>query len=64
MSERSETICSDSVAVERLRYYFFFNHLFGLVNGFGCEGLIGEETLLSMIRERLEKRSKFTVSQS
>lgn len=55
LSERSETICSDSVAVERLRYYFFFNHLFGLVNGFGCEGLIGEETLLSMIRERLEK---------
>ncbi|MCY9223376.1 IucA/IucC family siderophore biosynthesis protein, partial [Bacillus licheniformis] len=31
LSERSETICSDSVAVERLRYYFFFNHLFGLV---------------------------------
>ncbi|MCY8007954.1 IucA/IucC family siderophore biosynthesis protein [Bacillus haynesii] len=55
LSERSETICSDSVAVERLRYYFFFNHLFGLVNGFGCEGLIREETLLSMIRERLEK---------
>lgn len=55
LSERSETICSDSVAVERLRYYFFFNHLFGLVNGFGHEGLIGEETLLSMIRERLEK---------
>ncbi|MCY7845441.1 N(2)-citryl-N(6)-acetyl-N(6)-hydroxylysine synthase [Bacillus licheniformis] len=55
LSKRSETICSDSVAVERLRYYFFFNHLFGLVNGFGCEGLIREETLLSMIRERLEK---------
>ncbi|MPQ25228.1 IucA/IucC family protein [Bacillus paralicheniformis] len=55
LSERSETICSDGVAVERLRYYFFFNHLFGLVNGFGCEGLIREETLLSMIRERLEK---------
>lgn len=55
LSERSETICTDGVAVERLRYYFFFNHLFGLVNGFGCEGLILEETLLSMIRERLEK---------
>ncbi|MCY8541011.1 IucA/IucC family protein [Bacillus haynesii] len=55
LSKRSETICSDSVAVERLRYYFFFNHLFGLVNGFGCEGLIREEALLSMIRERLEK---------
>ncbi|BCE12211.1 hypothetical protein RSC2_04007 [Bacillus paralicheniformis] len=55
LSERSETICTDGVAVERLRYYFFFNHLFGLVNGFGCEGLIREETLLSMIRERLEK---------
>ncbi|MFB8734025.1 hypothetical protein ACEQPO_08860 [Bacillus sp. SL00103] len=30
--------CADDVAVERRRYYFFFNHLFGLINGFGTEG--------------------------
>ncbi len=58
LSEKSETICSDGVAVERLRYYFFFNHLFGLVNGFGSEGLIKEEALLAMIRERLLEAEK------
>ncbi|KAA6453354.1 IucA/IucC family protein [Bacillus swezeyi] len=58
LSEKSETICSDGVAVERLRYYFFFNHLFGLVGAFGCEELIKEEALLGMIRDRLEKAEK------
>ncbi|MCY8405359.1 IucA/IucC family protein [Bacillus sonorensis] len=58
LSAKSETVCSDGVAVERLRYYFFFNHLFGLVNGFGCAGLISEEALLGMIRERLLEAEK------
>ncbi|MEJ4083086.1 IucA/IucC family siderophore biosynthesis protein [Bacillus altitudinis] len=53
LSVRSETICADDVAVERLRYYFFFNHLFGLVNGFGTEGLAKEEDLLALIRDTL-----------
>ncbi|MFJ5963833.1 IucA/IucC family protein [Bacillus sp. NPDC093026] len=53
LSVRSETICTDAVAVERLRYYFFFNHLFGLINGFGAEGLAREEHLLSLVRNTL-----------
>ncbi|TMU84433.1 IucA/IucC family siderophore biosynthesis protein [Bacillus sp. BHET2] len=54
LNQESDTICSDEVAEERLRYYFFFNHLFGLINGFGASGLIEEERLINLVKERLE----------
>ena len=53
LNEKSDTICADDVAEERLRYYFFFNHLFGLINGFGVSGLIEEEKLIDHLRTRL-----------
>ncbi len=53
LNQKSSTICADDVAEERLRYYFFFNHLFGLINGFGTAGLINEEKLLDALKERL-----------
>ncbi|MRX53959.1 IucA/IucC family siderophore biosynthesis protein [Bacillus idriensis] len=53
---KSETVCSDAVADERLRYYFFFNHLFGLVNAFGTANLADEKDLLNLIREELEQQ--------
>ncbi|UOQ94308.1 IucA/IucC family siderophore biosynthesis protein [Halobacillus shinanisalinarum] len=53
LNEESDTICSDTIAVERFRYYFFINHLFGLINSFGMNGLIKEEYLLDVLRERL-----------
>ncbi|WP_408010509.1 IucA/IucC family protein [Pseudalkalibacillus sp. A8] len=55
LNRKSNTICSDEVAEERLRYYFLINHLFGLINSFGVSGLIGEEKLLQILRSRLEK---------
>ncbi|WP_156030173.1 IucA/IucC family protein [Rossellomorea vietnamensis] len=54
LNQESDTICADEVAEERLRYYFFFNHLFGLINGFGSTGLIDEERLMNLLKERLE----------
>ncbi|WP_240468690.1 IucA/IucC family protein [Gracilibacillus sp. YIM 98692] len=54
ISEKSNTICSDKVADERLRYYFFLNHLFGLINTFGTGGLIDEKKLLAEVRIVLE----------
>lgn len=42
------------MADERLSYYFFFNHLFGLVNAFGTAGLADERRLLMIIREEME----------
>ncbi|TDL34184.1 IucA/IucC family siderophore biosynthesis protein [Jeotgalibacillus sp. S-D1] len=54
LNQKSDTICADHVAEERLRYYFFFNHLFGLINGFGASGLIAEERLIDALRHRLE----------
>ncbi|SFL69711.1 Siderophore synthetase component [Gracilibacillus orientalis] len=53
ISEKSHTICLDSIADERLCYYFFFNHLFGVINAFGAGGLIDEMILLEEVRKAL-----------
>ncbi|MED4633267.1 IucA/IucC family protein [Peribacillus frigoritolerans] len=58
LSEKSFTICSDEVAEERLQYYFFFNHLLGLINNFGTEGLVSENNLLQLVQEQLETCSR------
>ena len=55
LNEKSDTICSDDVANERFRYYFFFNNLFGLINAFGVNGLIEEKHLMTLLRERLSR---------
>jgi siderophore synthetase component len=54
----SDTICADDVAEERLRYYFFFNHLFGLINGFGVCRLIKEGELIRVLRDRLKEHEE------
>jgi siderophore synthetase component len=54
ISEKSNTICSDEIADERLRYYFFFNHLFGLINAFGTGGVADEIKLLEELRSALQ----------
>lgn len=53
VSRKSSTLCSDDVAIERFRYYFFMNHLFGLINGFGTAGLADEEVLLAILKKNL-----------
>lgn len=55
LSEKSETICEEKVADERLRYYFFYNHLFGVINAFGTAGLIPESRLLQFLKTRMEE---------
>ncbi|WP_134703825.1 IucA/IucC family siderophore biosynthesis protein [Ammoniphilus sp. YIM 78166] len=54
ISEKSNTVCSDAIADERLRYYFFFNHLFGLINALGTGGVADEKELLQELRKALE----------
>ncbi|MFD2682467.1 IucA/IucC family protein [Bacillus seohaeanensis] len=58
LNKQSDTVCTDEVAEERLCYYFFFNHLFGLINGFGVSGLIEEERLMTVVKERLKYHEK------
>ncbi|MBO1512514.1 IucA/IucC family protein [Metabacillus bambusae] len=53
LNEKSDTICADTVAEERFRYYFFFNHLFGLINSFGVNRLIDEQQLLLVLKDEL-----------
>ena len=53
LNDRSDTICSDEVAVERFTYYLFFNQLFGLINGFGSSRLAHEDDLIDLVRTRL-----------
>lgn len=50
-----DTVVDDAVADERLRYYFFINNLFGVVNAFGCAGLADERDLLCDLRRVLEE---------
>ncbi|MBA4602820.1 IucA/IucC family protein [Thermoactinomyces mirandus] len=53
VNKKSHSLCADHVADERFRYYFFINHLFGLINAFGVCGLIREEVLLEELRQHL-----------
>lgn len=55
ISEKSNTVCTDAIADERLRYYFYYNHLLGLVNAFGVGNLIDERKLLVEIKKVLEQ---------
>lgn len=55
LKDKSHTVCSDALVDERLRYYFFYNHIFGLINAFGTSGLIEEELLLDAVRTQLEQ---------
>lgn len=54
VGERADTICPDSVADERIRYYVLLNNAFGVINAFGTAGLIDERRLLGLLREKLE----------
>jgi len=49
------TVVEDPVAEEQLRYYFFINNLFGVVNALGCAGLADERELLGELRRALEE---------
>ncbi|ARI76612.1 IucA/IucC family protein [Halobacillus mangrovi] len=62
LNKESDTVCKDEVAEERLRYYFFFNHLFGLINGFGTSGLIQEDKLMDVLRERIKLHPEMRVT--
>ncbi|MFD0589248.1 IucA/IucC family protein [Paenibacillus sp. GCM10027627] len=55
VSSASQTVCDDHVADERFRYYLIFNHMFGVINGFGAAGLIEENALLAELRACLAK---------
>ncbi|MBN8201044.1 IucA/IucC family protein [Bacillus sp. NTK034] len=64
VSRKSSTLCSDDVAIERFRYYFFMNHLFGLINGFGTAGLADEEALLAILKKKLLNHDQKTGGRS
>jgi siderophore synthetase component len=64
LNRESLTICSDEVAIERFRYYFFMNHLFGLINGFGSASLIEESELVKIVREKLIQHDTLTNGKS
>lgn len=54
IGERTGNLYDDYIVDERFRYYLIFNHMFGLINGFGTAGLIREEILLTELRTVLE----------
>lgn len=64
IGEKSGNLYDDHIADERFRYYLIFNHMFGLINGFGAAGLIDEHILLSELRTALEEFVPFDREQS
>ncbi|MFD2922667.1 IucA/IucC family protein [Halobacillus naozhouensis] len=58
LNKKSDTVCADDIADERFRYYFFLNHLFGLINSFGMKRLISEEQLMELLHERLKEHEE------
>ncbi|WP_222915279.1 IucA/IucC family protein [Natrinema sp. SYSU A 869] len=59
IGERADSICSDAVADERIRYYVLLNNALGVINAFGTAGLIAEGRLLDVLREELESLQEF-----
>jgi siderophore synthetase component len=53
VGERADTVCTDALADERLRYYVVLNNALGVINAFGCAGLVDERRLLGVLREEL-----------
>ena len=53
ISQKSQTVCDDTVIDERLVYYLFINNLFGLINAFGVAELVDERLLLAELRTAL-----------
>ncbi|NRS16857.1 IucA/IucC family siderophore biosynthesis protein [Brevibacillus sp. HB1.4B] len=53
IGKASKNIYKDHLVDERITYYMVFNHMFGLINGFGTEGLIDEKILLAEMHEVL-----------
>ncbi|MFS0554601.1 IucA/IucC family protein [Brevibacillus sp. 179-C9.3 HS] len=53
IGKASGNIYKDHLVDERITYYMIFNHMFGLINGFGTEGLIDEHILLEEMHEIL-----------
>ncbi|WP_232697667.1 IucA/IucC family protein [Brevibacillus daliensis] len=50
IGKKSGNIYDDHLIDERFSYYMIFNHMFGLINGFGTAGLIDEQLLLNEMR--------------
>ncbi len=59
VAERADTLVSDELADERIRYYVVLNNAFGVVNAFGSAGVVDESRLLSVLREELESLTEY-----
>lgn len=54
VGERANTVCTDTIADERLRYYIVLNNALDVINAFGCADLVDERRLLGVLRGELE----------
>ena len=64
VGERADTVCSDDIADERLRYYTVCNNAFGVVNALGVADLIDESALLTDLRSELQALQEFEPPES
>lgn len=55
VGERADTICTDAIADERLRYYVILNNALDVINAFGSADLVGERRLLELLQSEIER---------
>lgn len=53
VGERTDTVCPDPIADERMCYWVILNNAFGLISALGKTGLVEEEALLELLRSEL-----------
>ncbi len=54
VGERTDTVCSDDIADQRMIYWTVLNNALGVVSALGRSGLVDERRLLAVLREELE----------
>lgn len=54
IGERTDTVCADDIADQRMCYYVIINNALGVVSALGKSGLVDERRLLTVLREELE----------
>jgi siderophore synthetase component len=53
VGDRTDTICGDDIADQRMCYWTVLNNAFGVIATLGKSGLVGERRLLAVLREEL-----------
>lgn len=58
LSDKAHAVGSKAFVDERFSYYFFGNTLFGIINAIGSTGYVSEQSLILLLKEKLQQQLK------